>query len=164
MESMRELLIEELSDLYSAEKQLVEALPKMAKAASSEKLRAAFEEHLTVTEGHVQRLEDAFQELETKPKRKKCKAMVGLIEEGAEIIKEKGIPEIKDVALIGAAQRVEHYEIAAYGTSRAIAESLELANIAELLQQTLDEEREADTELNNLALNEVNAEAVAASE
>jgi ferritin-like metal-binding protein YciE len=163
MESMRELLIDELSDLYSAEKQLVEALPKMAKAASCEKLRTAFQDHLTVTQGHVQRLEEAFQELGDKPKRKKCKAMEGLIEEGAEIIKKKGLPEVKDVALIGAAQRVEHYEMAAYGTSRAIAESLELSSIAELLQQTLDEERDADTELNNLAMTEVNADAVAAS-
>jgi ferritin-like metal-binding protein YciE len=163
MESMRALLIDELSDLYSAEKQLVDALPKMAKAALSEKLRTAFEDHLTVTHGHVERLEDAFQELGEKPKRKKCKAMEGLIEEGAEVIKKKGLPEVKDVALIGAAQRVEHYEMAAYGSTRAIAESLELTTIAELLQQTLDEERDADTELNNLALNQVNSDAVAAS-
>lgn len=164
MESMRELLIDELSDLYSAEKQLVSALPKMAKAAANEELRTAISNHLTVTEGQVQRLESMFQELGEKPKRKKCKAMEGLIEEGSEILKSKGVAEVKDVALIGAAQRVEHYEIAAYGTARAIAESLELSNIAELLQQTLDEEKEADTELNDLAVNRVNAEAVSASE
>lgn len=163
MQSMRELLIDELSDLYSAERQLVDALPKMAKAAGNENLRTAFENHLAVTKGHVDRLEKAFSELGEKPKRKKCKAMEGLIEEGSEVIKSKGLAEIKDVALIGAAQRVEHYEMAAYGTSRAIAECLELPDIAELLQDTLDEERDADTELNNLALNEVNAEAVAAS-
>lgn len=164
MESMRELLIDELSDLYSAEKQLVSALPKMAKAAANEELRTALSNHLTVTQGQVERLESIFQELDEKPKRKKCKAMEGLIEEGSEILKSKGVPEVKDVALIGAAQRVEHYEIAAYGTARAIAESLELSNVVELLQQTLDEEKEADTELNDLALNQVNAEAVSASE
>ncbi len=164
MNSMRELLIDELSDLYSAEKQLVGALPKMAKAAACEKLRTAFEEHLAVTVNQLTRLESVFQELGEKPKRKKCKAMEGLIEEGAEVIKKKGLPEVKDVALIGAAQRVEHYEMAAYGTSRAIAESLQLITVAGLLQETLDEERDADTELNNLALSDVNAEAVAASE
>ena len=164
MNSMRELLIDELSDLYSAEKQLIEALPKMAKAASCEKLRTAFEDHLSVTKNQLKRLDSIFQELSEKPKRKKCKAMEGLIEEGAEVIKKKGLPEVKDVALIGAAQRVEHYEIAAYGTSRAIAESLGLASVADLLQETLDEERDADTELNNLALNDINADAIAASE
>jgi ferritin-like metal-binding protein YciE len=163
MESMRELLIDELSDLYSAEKQMLEALPKMAKAACSDNLRAAFEDHLKVTEGQVARLDSIFSELSEKPKRKKCKAMEGLVAEGAEIIKKKGVPEIKDVALIGAAQRVEHYEMAAYGTSRAIAEILELSSIADLLQQTLDEERDADSQLNNLALTQINDEALTAS-
>src|ERR1700760_3938869 len=112
MDSLRELLMDELSDLHSAEKQLVAALPKMAKAANSENLRTAFEDHLEETKGHVERLDQIFEELGEKPKRKKCKAMEGLIEEGAEVIKEEGAPEVKDAALIGAAQRIEHYEMA----------------------------------------------------
>jgi ferritin-like metal-binding protein YciE len=126
MDSLRELLIEELSDLYSAEKQLVAALPKMAKAANSENLRAAFESHLEETKDQVERLDQIFEQMGEKPKRKKCKAMEGLIEEGSEIISEDGVPEVKDAALIGAAQRVEHYEIAGYGTARSLAESLSL--------------------------------------
>lgn len=160
MDTLRDLLIEELSDLYSAEKQLVMALPKMAKASSSENLRQAFEDHLQETEGHVSRLEQIFEELEEKPKRKKCKAMEGLIEEGSEIIKEKEASPVKDCALIGAAQRVEHYEIAAYGTARAIAEVLGLSNAAKTLQETLDEEGDADKKLNNLAESEVNESAL----
>src|SRR5947207_2591239 len=140
MEALRELLIDELSDLYSAEKQLVKALPKMAKAAASENLKAAFEGHLAETEEQVGRLDRVFQELDEKPKRKKCKAMEGLIEEGAEVI-EKDIPaEVKGAALIGAAQRVEHYEMAGYGTARAFAETLDLGEIVDLLQATLNEE------------------------
>lgn len=163
MDSLHELLIEELSDLYSAEKQLVAALPKMAKAANSENLSSAFEDHLEETKGHVTRLDQIFEELGEKPKRKKCKAMEGLIEEGKEVIDEDGPPEVKDAALIGAAQRVEHYEMAGYGTARALAETLSLPNVAELLQQTLDEEGAADKKLNDLALNEVNEGALAAS-
>lgn len=161
MESLRELLISELSDLHSAEKQLVAALPKMAKAASSDNLRAAFEDHLEETKGHVDRLDQIFEELGEKPKRKKCKAMEGLVEEGKEVIDEDGAPEVKDAALIGAAQRVEHYEMAGYGTARAMAETLSLASISELLQLTLDEEGAADKKLNDLALNEINEGALA---
>lgn len=160
MESLRDLLIEELSDLYSAEKQLVQALPKMAKAAESENLREAFDSHLEETKGQVERLDSAFAEMEEKPKRKKCKAMEGLIEEGSEIIKEHDSSPVRDAALIGAAQRVEHYEIAAYGTSRALAETLGLNSVAELLQETLDEEGNADKKLNDLALNEINHSAL----
>src|ERR1700759_2482468 len=134
MESLRELLISELSDLHSAEKQLVAALPKMAKAASSDNLRAAFQDHLEETKGHVDRLDQIFEELGEKPKRKKCKAMEGLVEEGKEVIDEYGAPEFKDGALIVAAQRVEHYEMAGYGTARAMAETLSLASVADLLQ------------------------------
>lgn len=156
METMRELLIEELSDLYSAEKQLVKALPKMAKAATSEALREAIESHLAETEAQVERLDEVFASLDEKPKRKKCKAMEGLIEEGSEII-DKDIPgELKDAAMIGAAQKVEHYEMAGYGTARAFAEALELGDVVELLQTTLDEEGAADKKLNELALDEVN--------
>jgi ferritin-like metal-binding protein YciE len=163
MDTLRDLLIDELSDLYSAENQLVKALPKMAKAAFSADLRTAIEDHLAETEGQVARLDQIFAELGEKPKRKKCKAMEGLIEEGAEVIGTKGTPEVKDVALIGAAQRVEHYEMAAYGTTRAIAETLSLDNIAELLQETLDEEGQADKKLNDLATSGINEEALAAS-
>ena len=163
MDSLRELLIEELSDLQSAEKQLVVALPKMAKAASSENLRTAFEDHLEETKGHVTRLDQIFEELGEKPKRKKCKAMEGLIEEGKEVIEEEGLPEVKDAALIGAAQRVEHYEMAGYGTSRALAETLSLSNVADLLQQTLDEEGATNKKLNDLATSEINEGALAAS-
>ena len=163
MDTLRELLIDELSDLYSAEKQLLKALPKMAKAANSAELRSAFEDHLEETEGQVARLDQIFSELGEKPKRKKCKAMEGLIEEGTEVIETKGTPEVKDVALIGAAQRVEHYEMAAYGTTRAIAETLSLDNVAALLQETLDEEGQADKKLNDLATSGINEEALSAS-
>jgi ferritin-like metal-binding protein YciE len=161
MDSLRELLISELSDLHSAEKQLVTALPKMAKAANSDNLRTAFENHLEETKGHVERLDQIFDELGEKPKRKKCKAMEGLVDEGKEVIEEDGAPEVKDAALIGAAQRVEHYEMAGYGTARAMAETLSLNSVAELLQQTLDEESAADKKLNDLALNEINEGALA---
>ena len=118
---LKELYIDELKDLYNAENQLVKALPKMAKAASSEKLRAGFEEHLEQTKGHVSRLEQIFESLEESPKGKKCKGMAGLVEEGSEIIDGDIEDGLKDAGLIGAAQRVEHYEIAAYGTVRAFA-------------------------------------------
>ena len=121
MDSLKQLYLEELKDLYSAENQLVKALPKMAKAAASEELRAGFEEHLEQTKGHVQRLEQIFEMLDESPKGKKCKGMEGLIEEGSEIMKEDFEDALLDAALIGAAQRVEHYEIAAYGTVRAFA-------------------------------------------
>lgn len=163
MENLRDLLINELSDLYSAENQLLKALPKMAKAAFSAELKTAFEDHLAETEGQVARLDKIFEELEEKPKRKKCKAMEGLIEEGKEIIEEEGTAEVKDVALIGAGQRVEHYEIAAYGTTRAIAETLSLDTIAALLQETLDEEGQANKKLNDLATSGINEGALAAS-
>ena len=164
MESLRDLLIDELSDLYSAEKQLVTALPKMAKAASNESLKTAFKDHLEETKGQVERLDQIFEQLEEKPKRKKCKAMEGLLEEGKEIMEKDGLPEVKDVALIGAAQKVEHYEIAGYGTARTLAETLSLPEVADLLQQTLDEEGMADKKLNDLALSEVNQGALTATE
>src|SRR5579871_2014773 len=163
MESLRELLVEELSDLYSAEKQLVQALPKIAKAADSENLRQAIEDHLEETTQQVSRLDEVFKKLAEKPKRKKCKAMEGLIEEGSEVIKEHDASPVRDAALIGAAQRVEHYEMAAYGTARALAESLRLDEIARLLQETLDEEGNADKKLNDLALNEINPSALETS-
>lgn len=131
---LQELYVDELKDLHNAENQLVKALPKMAKAASSEKLRAGFEEHLQQTKGHVSRLEQIFESLGESPKGKKCKGMEGLVEEGSEIIDEDLEDGVKDAGLIGAAQRVEHYEIAAYGTVKAFAETLGHSEHASLLE------------------------------
>lgn len=152
MELLQELLTEELKDLLHAEGQLVKALPKMAKAAKDADLRTAFEDHLEQTKGHVERLKQVFDMLEEKPKAKPCKGMAGLVEEGAEVITDgKQMEEAPaDLALIGAAQRVEHYEIAAYGTARAIAEQMNRRDIVKLLSQTLAEEK-ADQLLTKLA-------------
>ena len=135
---LRELYIDELKDLYNAENQLVKALPKMAKAASSPDLRSGFEEHLEQTKGHVQRLETIFGQLDESPKGKKCKGMEGLIEEGSEAIGEYE-ESVLDAALIGAAQRVEHYEMAGYGTACAFAEELGESDHVSLLKETLEE-------------------------
>jgi ferritin-like metal-binding protein YciE len=159
--SLRDLFIEELRDLYSAENQLVKALPKMAKAASSEELRNAFEEHFEQTKEHVNRLEQIFEKLDAKAKGKKCKAMEGLIEEGKEVMDEDAVPPVMDAAIISAAQRVEHYEIAGYGCARTYARTLGEDEAAELLQQTLDEEGETDKKLTELAENIVNHQAAA---
>ena len=159
LESLQDLLVHELKDLYSAENQLVKALPKMAKAAESEDLKAAFEEHWEVTKTQVERLETIFEELGVSPKGKKCKAMEGLIEEGSELISEDGEPSVKDAALIAAAQKVEHYEIAGYGCARTYAQLLGMDKAAELLQETLDEEGETDKKLTELAESVVNVEA-----
>ena len=155
---LRELYIEELRDLYNAESQLVKALPKMAKAASSDELRRGFEEHLEQTKGHVQRLEQIFQALGENPKGKKCKGMEGLLEEGSEVMQEDFEGALMDAAIIGAAQRVEHYEIAAYGTICAFAEELGESEQNSLLNQTLQEEKEADEKLTQLA-QQINAQA-----
>ena len=157
-EGLKELYVDELKDLYSAESQLVKALPKLAKAAASEELRAGFEEHLEQTKGHVQRLEQIFEMLDESPKGKKCKGMEGLIEEGSEIMEEDFEGALLDAALIGAAQRVEHYEIAAYGTVRAFAEELGESEHASLLAETLEEEKETDEKLTELA-KQINVEA-----
>jgi len=151
MSSLQDLYVEELKDLYSAENQLLKALPKMAKAAHSPDLKAGFEEHLKQTEGHVQRIVKIFEGLDGSPKGKKCKAMEGLIEEGSEVIKEEMTPEVKDAALIAAGQRVEHYEMAGYGTSRTYAELLGYSDAASLLQETLDEEGDTNKKLMKLA-------------
>jgi ferritin-like metal-binding protein YciE len=157
VQGLRELYIDELKDLYSAENQLVKALPKMAKAATSADLRSGFEEHLEQTKGHVQRLETIFQQLEESPKGKKCKGMEGLIEEGAEAIDEyEG--DVRDAALIGAAQRVEHYEMAGYGTVKAMAEELGESEQASLLNETLEEEKATDEKLTELS-GDINAQA-----
>lgn len=149
-QGLKELYIDELKDLYSAENQLVKALPKMAKAASSEELREGFEKHLEQTKGHVQRLEQIFQMLGESPRGKTCKGMQGLIEEGSEAAEEDYEGSVMDAALIGAAQRVEHYEIAGYGTVRSMAKTLGAEAQATLLEETLEEEKETDEKLTEL--------------
>jgi ferritin-like metal-binding protein YciE len=151
LDTLSNLLEMELKDIYDAEKRLVRALPKMAKAASSEELRSALEEHLEVTKGQVERLNQVFENLGITPKGKPCEGMKGLIAEGEETIGEDGEDLVKDAAIIGAAQRVEHYEMAAYGTVRALAERLGHSEAAELLEETLSEEKEADQKLTEIA-------------
>lgn len=158
LKSLQELLVHELKDLHSAETQILKALPKMAKAATSEKLKTGFEKHLQETEVHVERLESIMKTLEETPRGKICKAMKGLIEEGQEIIEEDAEDSVKDAALIGAAQKVEHYEIAGYGTARTFAELLGHKDVAKILQSTLDEEGATDRALTNVAKS-INAEA-----
>jgi len=150
-QGLKDLYIDELKDLYNAENQLVKALPKMARAASSDELRRGFEEHLEQTKGHVKRLEKIFQALGESPKGKKCKGMEGLIVEGSEVMQEGYEGGVMDAALIGAAQRVEHYEIAGYGTVRSMAETLGESNHVSLLEETLEEEKETDEKLSELA-------------
>ena len=145
------LFTEELKDLYSAETQITKALPKMAKAASSSELKKAFEHHLKETEGHVQRLEQIFEILGASPKGKTCEGMKGLLSEGSESMQETEEGELRDVAMISAAQRVEHYEMAGYGSVRSYAERLGQTKIAQLLQETLDEEKAADKKLTEIA-------------
>jgi ferritin-like metal-binding protein YciE len=155
---LKELYIDELKDIYSAETQMVKALPKLAKAASSDELRKGFEEHLEQTKGHVERLEKIFQALGESPKGKKCKGMEGLVAEGAEAMEEDFEGSVMDAALIGAAQRVEHYEIAAYGTVCAFAQELGEEDHVSLLTETLEEEKETDEKLSELA-QEINTQA-----
>ena len=159
MDSLRKLYVDELKDLYSAEKQILQALPKMVKKASSDKLKKAFEEHLRVTEKQVERLDRIFEKLGKAARGKKCKGMEGLLEEGKEMMQEDMEPEVMDAALIAAAQRVEHYEMAGYGTVRTYAQLLGEDEQAKLLQQTLDEEGDADKLLSQLAESEINVEA-----
>ena len=164
LNSLHDLYVEELKDLYNAENQLLKALPRMAKAASSQELKAAFSEHLTVTQRQVERLDQIFQELGVSPKGKKCKAMEGLIEEGKEVMQEDGDPSVIDAALIAAAQRVEHYEMAGYGCARTFANLLGYEEAEALLQETLNEEGEADKKLTELAETVINIEAEGAGE
>jgi ferritin-like metal-binding protein YciE len=159
MESLKELYIEELKDLYSAEKQLVKALPKMAKNATNPELQQAFTQHLEETEGHVERLEQIFEMLGERAGGKKCKGMEGLIEEAKELLEEDASEEVLDAGLISKAQHVEHYEMAGYGTVRTYAQQLGLDEQAELLQQTLDEEGNANELLTQIAETSVNLEA-----
>jgi ferritin-like metal-binding protein YciE len=156
--SLQELYIDELKDLFSAENQITKALPKMAKAASSDELRQGFEEHLEQTKGQIERLQQIFQMLGEKPTGKKCMGMEGLLKEGAEVMGEDYEDAVMDAALISAAQRVEHYEIAGYGAVIAYAEVLGESEQASLLRETLEEEKETDEKLTDLS-KDVNAEA-----
>jgi ferritin-like metal-binding protein YciE len=156
LDTLQDLYLEELKDLYSAETQLLKALPKMADAANNDELRTAFREHLEVTQEQVRRLDTIFDELQQKPSGKHCKGMEGLIKEGDEIIQEKADPDVRDAALIAAAQRVEHYEIAGYGTLRTYAKQLGFDNQAKLLEETLKEESRTDERLTKLAEGRIN--------
>jgi ferritin-like metal-binding protein YciE len=159
MRTLEDLYVDLLKDLYSAEKQLVKALPKMAKNAQSSDLQKAFQEHLRQTERQVERIERIFSDMGGSPRGKKCVGMEGLVEEGNELLKEDAEPEVLDAGLIAAAQKVEHYEIAGYGTARSWAERLGYNQAARLLQETLDEESKANEKLTQIAESHVNMEA-----
>jgi ferritin-like metal-binding protein YciE len=160
-ENLREALVEEIRDLYNAEKQLVKALPKMAKGAESDELRDAFEHHLEETEGHVTRLEQVFDLLGQKPRGKHCAGMAGIVEEGGEKLQEDMEGSVLDACLIASAQKVEHYEIGAYGTAIAWAEALGLNDVCDVLNETLEEEKAADEKLSALAESGINQAATA---
>ena len=159
IKTLEDLLTDELKDLYSAENQITKALPKMAKTTQSRELRSAFEEHLRQTENQVRRLERACNDLGISPKGKKCVGMEGLLEEGKEVMTTAEEPSALEAGLIGAAQKVEHYEIAAYGTAAAHAKQLGFSSVAELLNQTLEEEKRTDEKLTRIAENQVNVQA-----
>jgi ferritin-like metal-binding protein YciE len=163
VKTMQDLLIDELRDIYHAEKQLTRALPKLARAASNEQLKEAFTQHLEETRGQIERLEQVFELLDTRTRGKPCHAMEGLIEEAKEIMEMGLEPELLDVALIAAAQKVEHYEIAGYGTLVALAQASGFSEAAQLLQETLDEEKKTDQLLNKLAISDVNKKAMKAA-
>ena len=160
--TMDELFVDELKDLYSAEKQITRALPKLVKAATSDELREAFQSHLEETNGHVTRLEKAFEILGKSPKGKTCVGMKGVLEEGSEVLEDTDKGEVRDAGLISAAQRVEHYEMAGYGSARDFAKLLGQEEIAELLEETLEEEKAADKKLTSIS-KQVNAEAKSAA-
>jgi ferritin-like metal-binding protein YciE len=159
LQTLKDLYIHELKDLFSAEQQLVKVLPKMAKAASNKELAAGFQEHLEQTKGHAQRLEQILSSHQQTTRGPKCKGMEGIVAEGAEMIEEEADDEVKDAGLIATAQRVEHYEMAGYGTARTYAELLGDKEGAKLLGVTLEEERETDQKLSKLAKSAVNVAA-----
>jgi ferritin-like metal-binding protein YciE len=159
LNSLRDLYITELKDLYDAEHRIIKALPKMAEACGSQELRSAFEHHLEQTRHQVDRLEEIFQKIDESPKGEKCKGMIGIIDEGEDLIDEDAPPAVRDAALIAAAQRVEHYEIAAYGTCRTYARRLGYADHARLLNETLQEEGDTDKKLTTLAESYINEDA-----
>jgi ferritin-like metal-binding protein YciE len=156
LNTLKDLYVDVLKDLYDAENQILKALPKMAKAASSTELQEGFQEHLQQSEGHVERLDQVFEFAGEPAKRKKCRAMEGLLEEGKELLESDSDPEVLDAGMIAAAQKVEHYEIAGYGCARAYAQLLGENEAVGLLQQTLDEERRADEKLTELAMSQIN--------
>jgi Uncharacterized protein conserved in bacteria len=160
LQSLENAFVDELRDILSAERQLVKALPQMAKGASSDELRMAIEQHLEETKTHVERLEDVFRSLELSPRAKKCEAMEGLVEEGSSLLEENAAPEVLDALIIAAAQKVEHYEIATYGTLCTWAKLLGHETALKLLKQTLNEEEETDLKLTNIAIH-VNESAMA---
>ena len=160
-DSLHDLFVQQLKDLYDGEEQLVEALPKMAEAATSPELAAAFREHLRETQDHVSRLERVFRAINCEPQRESCPAMKGMIKEGQHVIDASGDPAVRDAALIAAAQRVEHYEMAGYGSVRTFAHQLGRDDLARILQQTLDEEGQADKKLTTIAESTVNQSAPA---
>ncbi len=160
--SLHDLYVMELKDLYDGENRIIKALPKMAEAASSPELRSAFQQHLEQTRRHVERLEQIFQKLDESPKGQKCKGLEGIIDEGEDVMDKDAPPAVCDAALIGSAQRVEHYEIAAYGTVRTFARRLGFEDQAQILQQTLQEEGDTDKKLTSLAESYINEEAKSA--
>lgn len=159
MKNLNDLFVETLEDLYDAENQIVKALPKMIDQAHSTELKQGFKDHLQVTQQQIQRLDQIFKEMKMQSKGKHCKGMEGLIKEGDEIMKENMKPEVKDAALIAAAQKIEHYEISGYGTARTFAQQLGHQNIAQMLDQTAKEEGQTDKKLTSLAESHVNAQA-----
>ena len=161
LKTLQDLMIEETRDLYHAEKQITQALPKMIAAASDSQLKQSFQTHLTETEGQIKRLEQVFRLLEIPAKGKVCHAMLGILEEGKEMIEQDADPDVKDAGLIAAAQRVEHYEIAGYGTLRTFAQELGYNEVAALFEQTLEEEKATDVKLTVLATKRINQEAMA---
>lgn len=159
LNSLQDLLEHEIKDLYSAETQLIDALPEMAKAASNSKLKQCFEDHLKETQKQLERLEQIAEMMDMDPEGETCAAMKGLVKESKDMIKMKGEDDVRDAGLIASAQRVEHYEMAGYGAAHTYAQQLDLKDAAKLLQETLDEEKKADTKLNKIALNEINKKA-----
>jgi ferritin-like metal-binding protein YciE len=159
LQSLQDLFLHELRDIYSAEKQILKALPKMAKAASNPQLKTGFQEHLEQTKEHVNRLEQIFEKLGKPSRGPKCKGMEGLLEEGADMMEEEGEPEVIDAGLISAAQRVEHYEIAAYGCAKTYAKVLGDTEAGSLLDQTLQEEGATDKKLTQIAKSSINTKA-----
>lgn len=159
LNSLQDLLEHEIKDLYSAETQLIDALPEMAKAASNSKLKQCFEDHLKETQKQLERLEQIAEMMDIDPEGETCAAMKGLVKESKDMIKMKGEDDVRDAGLIASAQRVEHYEMAGYGAAHTYAQQLDLKDAAKLLQETLDEEKKADTKLNKIALNEINKKA-----
>jgi len=159
LNTLRDLLVEQLQDVYSAESQIIKALPKMVKAASNEQLKQAFAKHLSETQTQKEKLDKVFELMNVSPGRHKCKAMEGLVEESKEMIEQEGEPEVIDAGLIASAQRIEHYEIAAYGTARVYAKQLGEMKVEKILSEILQQEKDTDVALTELALSTVNIEA-----